>query len=63
MLLEYESNLLFYREIPKPLHEIIKAKIAPKKQKVKAALTVKETLALLQQEFDEEDIDAAIETM
>ena len=62
MLLEYESNLLFYRGIPKPLHEIIKAKIAPEKQKVKAAPTVKETLALLRQEFDKEDIDAAIET-
>lgn len=29
---------------------------------MKATPTVKETLGLLQQEFDEEDIDAAIET-
>jgi hypothetical protein len=61
MLLEYEANLLFYGGIPKPLHEMIKVKIAPKKQKVKAAPAIKETLALLQQEFDEEDINADVE--
>lgn len=62
MLLDYEANLLFYRGIPKPLREVIKTKIAPEKQKVKAAPSVKETLAFLRQEFDEEDIDAEIET-
>ncbi|KAF8334457.1 hypothetical protein F5887DRAFT_892671, partial [Amanita rubescens] len=62
MLLDYEANLLFYRGIPKPLREVIKTKIAPEKQKVKAAPTVKETLGFLRQEFDEEDIDAEIET-
>lgn len=62
MLLDYEANLLFYRGIPKPLREVIKTKIAPEKQKVKAAPSVKETLGFLRQEFDEEDINAEIET-
>jgi hypothetical protein len=63
MLLKYEANLLFYRGILKPLREVIKVKIAPEKQKVKAPPTIKETLAFLQQEFDEEDIDADVETV